>query len=140
MAGSFTTTYSNTVLSVLTGKSPSVTRYIALFSSSPTNAGTVTDEVPDSNGYARKSTAASDWETAADGSISNHNSIDFAAASGDWHGATNTTTDPTHWGLMTAGTIGVADMLAWGTITTPKAIGNGDTVKFAANQLVITSD
>lgn len=106
------------------------TAYIALFVGNPGEAGSGGAEVSGNN-YARVSTAGGDWNAAAAGSIDNANDITFPQASGSWG-----TVD--YFAIYDASTSG--NLLAYGALDTSKAIGNGDTPKFAAGALVITLD
>ena len=106
------------------------TAYIALFVGNPDEDGSGGAEISGSN-YARVSTAGGDWNAAASGSIDNANDITFPQASGSWG-----TVD--YFAIYDASTAG--NLLAYGALDTSKAIGNGDTPKFAAGSLVITLD
>lgn len=119
----------NLVCDLLTGKSPSATRYVALYTAAPSDSGGGTEVSGGS--YARKSTAAADWNSAASGSSSNANAITFATASGSWGTVT-------HYAVFDAVTAG--NMLFWNALTTSKTVGSGDTASFAAGALVHTED
>jgi len=86
---------------------------------------------PSGNGYARVQTAAGDWNAAAAGALDNANDIEFPQASGSWGTVT-------HFGLFDAATVG--NMLAHGSLDVSKAVGDGDTIKFAAGDLDVTLD
>lgn len=106
---------------------------IALFTVSPTDAGGGT-EVANANAYARKTTAGTDWNAAGtDGTIENATTITFTTPTGSW-GTANS------FALMDSATYGAGNMLAWSALTTPQAIGTGNTVSFAPGALVITLD
>lgn len=111
------------------------TAYIALCTADPTDAGTGAsmNEVANANNYARVSTAGGDWNAAASGSIDNANEIAFPQASGSWGTVT-------HFAILDSTTHGAGNMLAHGALDSSKAIGNGDTPKFAASALTITLD
>lgn len=106
------------------------TIYVALSTADPTDDGSGLAE-PSGNGYARKSTAGADWNAASGGALDNANDITFAQATGSWGTIT-------HFALMDALTAG--NMLAHGALSASKAIGNGDTAKFAAGELDVTLD
>ena len=106
------------------------TAYIALFVGNPGETGAGGAEISGNN-YARVSTAGGDWNAAVSGSIDNANDITFPQASGSWG-----TID--YFAIYDAATTG--NLLAYGALDTSKAIGNGDTPKFAAGALVITLD
>jgi hypothetical protein len=129
--GSFGNYLENKVLDHVVGKTAFTmpTAYVALSTTVPTDAGNVTEPV--GNGYARKQTAGADWNAAATGSISNALELAFPQASGDWG---------TIQGFALYDAASNGNMLAWGTLSANKAVGNGDTAKFAAGQLTITLD
>lgn len=130
MAG-FSDYVENKVLDHVVGKTSFTmpTAYIALFTAAPSDAGGGTECTGGS--YARKVTAGSDWTAASGGSTSNAAVIAFATPSGSWGTAT-------HFALMDASTAG--NQLGWAALTTPQAIGTGNTVSFAIGALVITLD
>lgn len=100
---------------------------------SDSNTGTTISE-PVGNGYARVATAGADWNASSAGSISNVNDITFPEASGSW----GTILD---FCLCDASSDG--NLLAWGVLSASKAVGDGDTVKFAGGTpgaFVITLD
>lgn len=106
---------------------PSV--WVGLFTAAPSDAGGGTECTGGS--YARKSTAGADWAAAASGATSNANAITFVTPTGSWGTAT-------HFGLFDAATAG--NLLRWAILTTPQAIGTGNTVSFAVGELDITED
>lgn len=131
MAGSKTDYLENKVIDHVTGKTAYTkpTAYVALFTAAPSDAGGGT-EVSGSN-YSRVTTAGADWNAAASGSTSNANALTFPTPSGSWGTVT-------HFALFDAATTG--NMLIWGSLTTSKTIGTGDTASFAAGALVYTED
>jgi hypothetical protein len=126
---SFTDYTENKVLDHIVGKTsftmPSV--WIALFTAAPSDTGGGTEATGGS--YARKSTAGADWAAASGGATSNANAITFVTPTGSWGTIT-------HFALMDAATTG--NMLAWAPLTTPQAVGTGNTVSFAVGELDIT--
>lgn len=107
---------------------------LALCTADPGEAGTGgagISEVANSNNYARKAVSGSDWENAAAGAIQNTNPITFNQASGSWGTVT-------HWAIMTSPVWGEGFIIAYGDLTTPKAIDNGDTPEFAAGDIDLT--
>lgn len=106
------------------------TIYIALSTADPTDDASGLAE-PSGGSYARKSTAAADWNSASSGSIDNANAISFVEATGDWGTIT-------HFALYDASTGG--NMLAHGSLGTSKAVSSGDTAKFDAGDLTVTLD
>jgi hypothetical protein len=121
----------NKLIDHTTGKTswtmPSV--WVGLYTATPSDAGGGTECTGGS--YARKSTAGSDWNAAASGSTSNAAIITFVTPTGSWGTAT-------HFGLFDAASAG--NLLMWAALTTPQAIGSGNTVTFAIGALVITLD
>ena len=109
------------------------TIYVALSTADPTDTGSGLAE-PSGNGYARKATAASDWNAATGTNptvTDNANALTFNEASGSWGTIT-------HFALMDAATAG--NLLAYGALTTPKAISAGDTPQFAVGDLDVQLD
>lgn len=133
--GSFTDYVENKVLDHITGKTSftmPTTVAIALFTAAPSDAGGGT-EVTNANNYARKATVGADWQAAASGATQNANAITFNVPSGSWGTVT-------HFALMDSATYGAGNMLGWSALTTPQAIGSGNTVSFAVGDLDITLD
>ena len=112
---------------------PPATMYLALSSTTPTEAGGNFTE-PSGGAYARVSTAAADWGAAtgtAPATKSNTAVKTFPTATADWVAGLNLT----HFGLFDASTAG--NLLAWGALGTAKPVLNGDTASFAAGALVL---
>ena len=86
---------------------------------------------PSGSNYARVATSEGDWENAAAGSLENATSIVFPEASGSWG-----TID--YFGLFSSDAGG--SLVAWGSLTASKAIGDGDTPKFAEGAMSILLD
>jgi len=133
--GSFTDYTENRVLDHVVGKTsftmPAVVA-VALFTAAPSDAGGGT-EVTNANNYARKTTAGTDWQAAASGATQNSAAITFNVPSGSWGTVT-------HFAIMDSATYGAGNMLMWSALTTPQAIGSGNTVSFAIGDLDITLD
>lgn len=104
--------------------------FVALSTANPTDDGSGLAQ-PSGGSYARKSTAGTDWSTASSGSVSNAAAIVFAEATGGWGTIT-------HFALFDNLTSG--NMLGYGTLTSPKIIGSGDTARFKIGDLVVTLD
>jgi len=85
-------------------------------------------------GYARKSMTnnKSTWGSAASGQVQNAAVITFAQASGDWASGANLG----YWAIFDNSTGG--NMIAYGTVTTPKPVLNGDTPSIAISACTIT--
>lgn len=112
---------------------PPATMYIGLSSTTPTEAGGNFTE-PSTGSYARVSTAAADWGAAtgtAPATKSTTTAKTFPTATADWVSAANLT----YFGLFSASTAGT--LLAFGALTTPKPVLNGDTASFASGALVL---
>jgi hypothetical protein len=125
--GNFSTFWANEILDHLFGKGSYTppTIHVALSTSAPTDAGGNVSE-PSGGAYARKQTAASDWNTASGRLTDNATALEFAEATASWGTIT-------HFALYDAATGG--NFLGWGALTTSKAIGAGDTPRFAAGAL-----
>lgn len=96
--------------------------YLALSTANPAEDGSGLTE-PSGNGYARKSTAGSDWTAASGGAAVTANALSFATATGSWGTVT-------HFALMDANTSG--NMLAYGMLATSVvegfALASNDTI------------
>lgn len=130
--GSFANFWENEILDHVFGKGAYTppTIYVGLSTADPTDSGSGLAE-PSGNGYARVQTAAADWDPSSGGALDNANDITFPPASGSWGTVT-------HFALFDAATSG--NMLAHGQLTVAKAIGSGDTAKFAAGDLDVSLD
>jgi len=102
--------------------------WVGLSTADPLDTGSGLAE-PVGGAYARVATTATDWATAAAGSISNATILTFAAATASWGTIT-------HFAIFDALTAG--NLLGSGILTVSKTVGNGDTVSFAVGQLTIT--
>lgn len=110
---------------------PPTTLYLGLSSTTPTEAGGNVTE-PSGGAYARVATTAADWSAAsgtAPAQKTNTATFTFPTATADWVAAANLT----HFTLHDASTAG--NVVAWGALTTPKPVLNGDTPSFAAGQI-----
>lgn len=129
--GSFSDSYETKVLEHITGKAALAkpTAYIALYTVSPTDSTAGTEVT--GGGYARIATAATDWNAAANGQITNAVDFTWPAASASWGSVVAVAlVDAT-----TGGTI-----IVWGAAATPKTISAGDQYKIAAGNLTISLD
>ncbi len=114
---------------------PPATLWVALSTTTPAEAGTGFTE-PSSGSYARVATTAADWAAAtgtAPSTKSNTAAITFPTATGDWSSGANMA----FFGLFDDDGTPSGNLLAFGALTTPKAVLNGDTASFAASTLVI---
>jgi len=112
---------------------PPSTLYLALSSTTPTEAGANFTE-PSGGSYARVSTTAADW-SAASGSApavkTNTATKTFPTASANWASGSNLT----HFGIYDASTAG--NLLVWGALGTAKPVLSGDTASWGASSLLI---
>jgi len=130
--GSFADYWENEILDHLFGKGSYTppTIYVGLSTADPTDDSSGLAE-PSGGSYARVSTVGADWNVASGGAIANANDITFPEATGNWGTIT-------HFALFDAASAG--NMLAHGSLSASKAIGSGDTAKFAAGDLDVTLD
>jgi len=113
---------------------PPTNVYVALSSTTPSDAGTGVTE-PSGGSYARVSTSAATWNAATSANPSvkdNATAITFPTATADWVAGANLT----YFVLYDAATVG--NMLAFGALSVAKPILNGDTAEFAIGSLDIT--
>ena len=107
------------------------TVYVALFTAAPTDAGGGTEVTGGSYARAAVTNNATNFPAAAAGAKSNGTEIAFAAATASWGTVVA-------FGVFDALTVG--NLLYWGLVTPNKAVGNGDTAKFAIGDLDFTED
>jgi len=107
------------------------TVYIALYTVAPTDAGGGTEV--SGGAYERKAVTnnATNFPAASGGAKSNGAEIVFIEATASWGTVVA-------FGIFDAITGG--NLLYWADLTTPKAIGSGDTPKFAVGDLDLTED
>lgn len=146
MAGSKSNYLSKKVLDHVLGNAAytaPTTVYVGLWKSTATladdSSGTLTGE-PSGGAYARVSVTnnATNWPNSTGSTTAlkqNGNSIAWATATTNWTGTGETISQ---FALLDAASSG--NILFWGTLTTPKAIGSGDTASFSAGALSITED
>ncbi len=126
--GSFTTEYAHTILDQLETDAPR----LALFTASPGDGGSATDEVSATN-YAREdiSTAFEDAGATTDREKSNDVEIAFVQADNNWGTIS-------HIAFCAGATIGTADLKIWGALTTSKTIESGDQLVFSSGNITIS--
>lgn len=105
------------------------TLYIAVSTADPTEAGTGTAE-PIGNGYARITTAPTDWSRTGN-IVDNVTELSFPEATGTW----GTLTHIAIYDALTAG-----NMIAYAVLGTSKAIGANETLRFPAGNITFTMD
>lgn len=106
---------------------------LALFTDATSDAGGGT-EVANSNAYARLEVQGSTGLTFAassGGTTDNDQDWDFTTASGSWGTVTNTA-------IVDNTTHGAGNFLFHGALSASKAVGDGDTFRFAAGDLDVT--
>jgi len=106
------------------GTPTTATVYLALFTTSPTDADTGTEV--STGAYARQATA---FDAAAAGVTQNTALESFTASGASWGSIT-------HIGIYDAATTG--NLLYWAIMTTPRTINDGDTLEFAAGSVTVT--
>lgn len=115
---------------------PATTLYIGLSSTTPTEAGGGITE-PSGGGYTRVATTAADWSAAsgtAPAQKTHTATFTFPIATADWVAAANLT----HFVLFDHITNATAaNVVAFGALTTPKAVLNGDTPSFAPGAMIL---
>jgi hypothetical protein len=135
---SYSQYFETAILGLITGKTaytlPSV--WVALTTTTPTSASTGATIVEATyTGYARKSTAGSDWNAPVAGSpssITNANPITFAACTGS-------TSTVQSFALVDNASTGAGNMLGWGTCASTVISVTQTPATFAAGALTVTS-
>jgi len=124
---------SDKLIDHLTGKASytSPTVYVALSSTTPTVSGTNVTE-PSGGSYARVTTSASTWNSAASGATTNALAITFPQATADWASGSNFT-----YGVLYDAPTG-GNMLGFGLISVAKSVLSGDQANISAASLSIT--
>lgn len=102
--------------------------HVGLFTSAPSDSGGGTEV--SGNGYARQ--VHNTWGAAGGGSKTNSGDVFFNVATGGGWGTV------THFAIFDAATSG--NMLAWGALTVPKAINDGDQARFVSGAVTISLD
>lgn len=130
--GSFSNFWEDEILDHVFGKGAYTppTIYVGLSTADPTEDGSELAE-PSGDGYARVTTAGSDWDASSGGATANATAIEFPEATASWGTLT-------HFALFDAASGG--NMLAHGALDDSKAIGSGDTARFAIGDLEVTLD
>lgn len=131
--GSFTDYLENELLDHVFGTgaySPATHLYIALSKSTlaDTATGTIAGEIS-GGAYVRK--ICDTWDAAASGATENTQVVTFAQATADWGTITN-------FAIVDALTAATGNVIAYGTLTAPKNVASGDTLKFATGDIDVT--
>jgi hypothetical protein len=107
-------------------------RYLALFTASPGEAGAFTNEVSTSGtAYARQAVT---FAAASSGSSATNATVTFPAATGAGFGLI------THIAVVDSDTEGAGNVLFYGAVTTSKQIDAGDTFQITSGNLTIALD
>lgn len=136
--GSFGNAIEDEVLDQVFGASDyaePATQYVGLSKADPTDDASGNDE-HSGDAYARVAidNDKTTWTAASGGALHNDIVIEFPTATGDWGTLT-------HFAIWNhASDEAEANLIAHGTLTTPKDIDDGDTAKFAVGELDITLD
>lgn len=136
--GSFSNYSEDKILDHVTGKTSftlPTTVAVSLCTADPTDAGTGASqsECANANSYARVDTVGANWDASSGGATANAAALSFPEASGSWGTAT-------HFALNDSASYGAGNMLAHSILGASKAIGSGDTPKFAIGDLDLTLD
>lgn len=108
-------------------------RYIALYTADPTDAGTAVSNEATFGAYARQTvTAATGFTAAAGGSSSNTGLIQFLEC-------TSGSETITHVAIVTT-TSGAGQIIYSGPLNSPRAVSTGIQPQFAIGALVVTED
>jgi hypothetical protein len=127
---SFTDSLENSLLNHLFGKATYTpgTLSVGLSLTTPTDAGGATFTEPTVGAYARKGTAASDWETSTAGVTTNAAPIVFPTCTVAWGTIT-------HFGIFDGTTL-----VATGALSPSKAVVVGNTPDFGIGALKVYLD
>jgi hypothetical protein len=105
--------------------------FVVLLNTTPDDddTGTVLSTAKEVSGGSYARVTCNTWDAASGGATANTGAITFAEATADWGTVT-------HFAICDHASTG--NMLGWGALTTPKAIGTGDTASFAAGDLDVS--
>lgn len=137
MAGSFGDYLENKLLNLVFGGvafTAPATIYVGLSSTSINDAGGNITE-PVGNGYARVAVTnnTTNWPSTTNGSMSNGTVITFPQATAAWAAGANMTDF-----FIADGPSGSTNVLAYGSLTTPKTFTTGDQPNFPVGALTFT--
>jgi hypothetical protein len=110
---------------------PAVTIYMALFTAATADTGVYTNEVANSNGYARTSFTFDAW-SGTTGLQDNPSNVTFPAASGGNWGTI------THAAIVDSATHAAGNMLLHSALDSSVIINDGDTFQFPAGDINCT--
>ena len=104
-------------------------RFIALFTADPGEAGAFTNEIGTSGtGYARQAVT---FAAASSGTSATNATVTFPAATASWGTVT-------HVAVVDGNTAGAGNVLFYGAVTTSKTIDTGDTFQITSGNLTIS--
>src|SRR3990167_10678956 len=126
MPGGFSVYEGNVILNSVFDSGAAL--WIAWSTTAPNADGTNVTE-PVGNNYSRTAITAGDWATSSARATSNASAVTSATASGSWGTIS-------HFALYDAASAG--NMIDYGTLDVSKAIGNGQSLRFAAGALDVT--
>jgi len=109
---------------------PPANLFQSLYTAAPGEAGGGT-EVADANGYIRKAIAFTD--PSGTGATESTAQIDHTASGGAWGTVT-------HMAVVDSVTYGAGNMWMYGALTASRAIGDGETLRFAAGDVDLVID
>lgn len=136
MAGSFSDYTENKFLDHITGKSAFTmpTGYIGVSTADPLDDGSGNAEPDGTGSYARITTSAANWASAAAGATSNAQAVSFPISTAAWStGASNLT----HFAVWDASSGG--NLLFHADLTTPRAVNAADVIlRFSIGDLDVT--
>lgn len=140
MAGGFSIYMANAILNkALKGTDFTLptTLYLALSTTTNpvelrANSIATSSEVPNSNAYVRMPVLLADWTTSSAGSSAVTVDIIFPTATGPWGTCQQAM-------LMDTATHGTGNIIAFGPLSAPTAMQNGDVLRVPANSVVVTS-
>lgn len=129
MAGSLSNLYERKALDYILGMDPAATRYLALYTSDPTDADSGTECT--GSAYARVAIAfnAASTNTSGTTSATNDGAVTFPRALGSWGTIS-------HFGIRTASSGG--DLIAAGDFDTPTAITTNQIFEVGDEGLTVT--
>lgn len=106
-------------------------RYLALFTADPGEAGSFTSEISTSGtAYARQAVT---FAAASSGSSATNATVTFPTATANWGTVT-------HVAVVDGDTEGAGNVLFYGAVTTSKTIENGDTFQISSGNLTVSLD
>lgn len=136
--GSFSDVFENKILNHIFGKEDYTDNrwlYIALLLSELGDDATneTMEEHPDEAGYARLTTAETNWSTAANGIVTNSTALYFDQAIGDW-------APVFYFAFMSSGVWGEGDVYMWGELAQAVQVLDTEVLTYSPGDFQITLD